>query len=302
MPARRVDVDTGYATGFTGVEFSLSLTTGTDDGRRDMRDIPPATARIADIYFVVELDAGRGIGRAIAERFAAGGAAVGLVARSRDEVDHAAAGITDRGGNALAVVANVPDHGQVPEAAGQVSSALGPIDVLVNDAGIDDPMAFVDSSLDRWDQTIRVNLYGAIQSLPPGRSRHGHWPSWGQHHQCPCGPRLPGRTLIVPLRRREGRPRPVDPGSGGRACPHGIRVNGVAPGFVDTRMAIGRGGVNELDTPWFRAAYIERRKIPLARAAAPDEIAGPVLFFASRDANNVTEEILVVDGRLSVRF
>ncbi|MBA2755242.1 MAG: SDR family NAD(P)-dependent oxidoreductase [Chloroflexia bacterium] len=111
---------------------------------------------------MVELDAGRGIGRAIAERFAAGGAAVGLVARSRDEVDHAAAGITDRGGNALAVVANVPDHGQVPEAAGQVSSALGPIDVLVNDAGIDDPMAFVDSSLDRWDQTIRVNLYGAI--------------------------------------------------------------------------------------------------------------------------------------------
>jgi meso-butanediol dehydrogenase/(S,S)-butanediol dehydrogenase/diacetyl reductase len=85
-------------------------------------------------------------------------------------------------------------------------------------------------------------------------------------------------------------------------APHGIRVNGVAPGFVDTPMSILPDGTNELELPWFREHYVGRRKIPLARAADPSEIASTVAFLASGDASYVNGAILVVDGGLSITF
>jgi NAD(P)-dependent dehydrogenase (short-subunit alcohol dehydrogenase family) len=85
-------------------------------------------------------------------------------------------------------------------------------------------------------------------------------------------------------------------------APHGIRVNGIAPGFVDTELAILPDGTNELELPWFREHYVGRRKIPLARAAAPTEIAAAIAFLASDDASYVNGTILVVDGGLSITF
>lgn len=84
-------------------------------------------------------------------------------------------------------------------------------------------------------------------------------------------------------------------------APHNIRVNAVAPGFVNTQMSIV-DGVNELESDLFRAYYAGRRRIPLARAAAPDEIAGPIAFLLSDAATYVTGTTLVVDGGLSVTF
>ena len=88
----------------------------------------------------------------------------------------------------------------------------------------------------------------------------------------------------------------------GELAPHGVRVNGTASGFVATALAVGPDGVNELETERFRTLYVDRRKILLAWAAAPEELAGPVLFLASEDASYVTGEVLVVDGGLSGTF
>ena len=85
-------------------------------------------------------------------------------------------------------------------------------------------------------------------------------------------------------------------------APQGIRVNSVAPGFIDTVMAIGPDSVNELETEWFQGVYVAGRRIPLARAGSPDEVASAALFLASDEASYITGAVLAVDGGLSVTF
>jgi NAD(P)-dependent dehydrogenase (short-subunit alcohol dehydrogenase family) len=84
-------------------------------------------------------------------------------------------------------------------------------------------------------------------------------------------------------------------------APRNIRVNAVAPGFVRTQMSIVNG-VNELESDLFLTHYVGRRRIPLARAAAPEEIAAPIAFLVGAGASYMTGATLVVDGGLSVTF
>ena len=80
-----------------------------------------------------------------------------------------------------------------------------------------------------------------------------------------------------------------------------ILVNAIAPGFVDTPMAIV-DGQNELETQWFRDNYVNSHHLPLRRAASPDEIAGVAFFLAGKDASYITGQVIVVDGGLTITF
>ena len=83
--------------------------------------------------------------------------------------------------------------------------------------------------------------------------------------------------------------------------PRGVLVNSVAPGFVRTRMSVV-DGVNELDSAWFRDIYQGHGKLPLRRAAEPDEIASAVSYLVSAGNTYVTGQRMVVDGGLTVTF
>jgi len=85
-------------------------------------------------------------------------------------------------------------------------------------------------------------------------------------------------------------------------APAGIRVNAIAPGFVQTRMSKNAEGVDETSTPEFQEWYVKRRKIPLARAGLPAEVAAVAAFLASADASYMTGQTLIVDGGLTVTF
>jgi NAD(P)-dependent dehydrogenase (short-subunit alcohol dehydrogenase family) len=105
--------------------------------------------------------AGRGIGRAVAEHLAAAGAAVGLVARSAVQLEEAAASIGDKGGRAITLTADVTEPGSVEQMMARVQLTLGPVDLLVNNAGKCDaigPLWEVDP--DAWWGDIRTNLLG----------------------------------------------------------------------------------------------------------------------------------------------
>jgi 3-oxoacyl-[acyl-carrier protein] reductase len=251
---------------------------------------------------VVVTGAGRGIGRAIAFRFAAEGAAVALISRSPEPLDDATREIAVTGAKAMAVRADVSRPEEVADAARRITNELGPIDVLVNNAGMGSPIPFIGGDMPAWDRLIKVNLYGAIhctQSFVPSMIKKG-----------------PGGAIVnissIHSYRVEEMSSAYDVAKGGldqftramalELAPHGIRVNGVAPGFVNTDMAILPDGTSELDTPWFSEVYVSRRKIPLARAGEPEEIAASVAFLASNDASYVNGAILVVDGGLSITF
>ena len=80
-----------------------------------------------------------------------------------------------------------------------------------------------------------------------------------------------------------------------------ILVNAIAPGFIDTPMAIVNG-VNELESEWFRMNYVEGHHLPLRRAGQPEEIAGVAYFLAGPDATYITGQVITVDGGLTITF
>jgi NAD(P)-dependent dehydrogenase (short-subunit alcohol dehydrogenase family) len=244
---------------------------------------------------------GRGIGRATAELFAANGAAVVVNGRTRREVQAVAKGIRASGAHAVAVVADI---GRTETAQRLVDTAcreFGGVDILVNNAAISKAHDFVADSFAQWMQLFEVNLLGAVRCaraaaaamLKAGRggrivnvsSVHG----FVAENRCSHYDVAKGgldqltRTLAVEL------------------APHGILVNGVSPGFVNTAMSVV-DGVNELETETFREIYVKRRHIPLARAAEPEEIARVILFLAGPDNTYITGQSIVADGGLTVTF
>ena len=85
-------------------------------------------------------------------------------------------------------------------------------------------------------------------------------------------------------------------------APLDIRVNGVAPGFIDTRMAIMSSGAHEHETDWFRSIYVGARKIPMARAGTPEDCAGAYVFLLSPLSRYITGQVITVDGGLTATY
>jgi NAD(P)-dependent dehydrogenase (short-subunit alcohol dehydrogenase family) len=244
--------------------------------------------------------AGSGIGAATALRFVEEGASVVMVGRTRSKLEELAARLRVRDRGAI-VVGDVRDEGTATAAIGTAGERFGRLDVVVNNAAISVPTPFPEVELASWREVFDVILVGAfrfcreaarvmIDSGTAGRivnvtSIHG---TQAEHQSSGYGAAKAAvnqftRCMAVDL------------------APHGIRVNAVAPGFVDTPMSI-TDGVNELETPRFLQQYVKERRIPMARAARPEEIAGPILFLAGEDSSYITGHVLVVDGGLTCTF
>lgn len=127
-------------------------------GAQKTKTTPPLSGSAALIT-----GGGRGVGRAIAEAFARGGAAVALVARSRDDLEETRKRIEQSGGDALVIPADITERGAIDEALNHAENALGPIDVLVNNAGTCRALGPVHLvSTDDWIGDIETNLIGAF--------------------------------------------------------------------------------------------------------------------------------------------
>jgi NAD(P)-dependent dehydrogenase (short-subunit alcohol dehydrogenase family) len=244
---------------------------------------------------------GRGIGRSTAELLSAEGASVVINGRTAAEIEAVAAGLRARGGKALAVCSDI-GH---PEAAEQLIAAaereFGGIDLLVNNAAIFKAHEFVRDTMADWLKVLEVNLLGAVRCARAAAERMIR--SGG-------GGRIVNVSSVHGF-LAENRSSHYDVSKGGmdqltrtlavELAPHGILVNGVAPGFVDTAMSVVNG-INELETEGFRELYVKRRRIPLARAATPDEIARVILFLAGPENTYMTGQTVVADGGLSITF
>lgn len=233
---------------------------------------------------------GQGIGRAVALRLAADGAAV-LVNSAREESCGAVATeIRAAGGNALSLAGDASDPAVVDRLVSTATGELGALSILVNNAGITRDTLVMRMKDEDWDDVLRVNLKGAFllskaATRPMMKARWGRIinvssivgviGNAGQANYCAAKAGMIGMTKAL---ARE-------------LAPRNILVNAVAPGFIETRMTA--------DLP---DDIKERLKgeIVLGRFGTPEDVAGPVAFLASDDSAYITGTVLEVAGGLGM--
>jgi 3-oxoacyl-[acyl-carrier protein] reductase len=241
--------------------------------------------------------AGRGIGRAIAEKLAQTGHPVALCSRSEKELEEVAASIRKAGGKALPVRTDVSSEDQL-KALVQAAATLGTIEILVNNAGIAPKprqgkrTPLMEMTVAEWNEVIDVNLTsafiltreagkimgdakrGAIVNIASIAIRNGGLTA-GAHY-------VASKSGMIGLTKASAR----------ELAPYGIRVNAIAPGRISTAMTVISNKL--LDSSW------TQREVPLGREGRPEEIADAVLFLASDRASFITGMTLDVTGGWSM--
>ena len=239
--------------------------------------------------------AATGIGRATAQALAHDGFALALVGRRAEPLEQLAAEL----GHAIALPADVTSPDEMAAAVDATTERFGGIDALVNNAGVGDSGALLDETLERWEETMRINLTGAFittQLALPLLLEHGGsivnvssingvqaGPAWTSY----CVSKAGLVMLAKCIARDYGR--------------NGVRANAVCPGWVRTPMADeDMDQVAEARGIDREAAYdLVHRQHPLGRPADPEEIADVIAFLASPKASYITGATIMVDGGTS---
>jgi len=249
-----------------------------------------------DKRVIVITGGGGGIGGATARRFAAKGGHVAVLDRDLDAAAKTVAQITADGGTARAYACDITDRRTVDDAISATEAELGPIAVLVNNAGWDVFLPFLQTTPEDWERLIAINLVGALHMhhavLPlmvarkAGRvvniaSDAARVGSSGEAVYAAC------KAGLVALSKTLAREHARD----------GITFNVVCPGPTQTALfedyKKGAGNADKL-------AEAFRRSIPLGRIGEPEDLPGAIAFFASDAAGYITGQVLSVSGGLSM--
>jgi NAD(P)-dependent dehydrogenase (short-subunit alcohol dehydrogenase family) len=255
---------------------------------------PGAPDRRAQLAGEVALVTGasRGIGRAIARRLAADGAHVAVTARDPASLEETLADLASEGAPGLAVSLDVTSNDWVASAVAQIEADLGPIAILVNNAGMQRLRRALDVTEDDWDVVLDTNLRGAFfvaQAVGRGMVARGAGrivnvasmaafktnPERAAYNASKAGLVAVTRSLAFEW------------------GPSGVRVNAVAPTFVETDLSgvwLNRPGVRDGLT-----AAIPTRRLP-----SPDDVAAAVAWLVSPDAPSINGVVLPVDGGIGV--
>lgn len=234
---------------------------------------------------------GAGIGEATCKRLARDGMAVGVLGRRIENAQAVADAIVSAGGMAVAVEADVADRGQLDQAIALVRNALGPITVLVNNAGVEEFMPFAEIDEAAWDRVMNVNLkgiYHAVQIVLPDMVAAG----WGRIVNLTALGSQIGAANMVHYTASKGGVTSMTRSLAVELGPKGITVNAVSPGFILTPMA-----QRAIDGDLFPVPYEHIvATYPIPRVGEPEEAAAAIAFFASDDAGYITGQLLGVNG------
>jgi NAD(P)-dependent dehydrogenase (short-subunit alcohol dehydrogenase family) len=244
--------------------------------------------------------AAQGIGRACAARLASEGASVALCDVNGDACAEAAHAIEAAGGKAISVSCDIAKGGDVDAALAATLEALGRVDILVNNAGVLDDAPFLDLPIEEFDRVLGVNLRGAFL-MAQAVARH-------MVKQGKAGDAAGAIVNMSSINEKFGLPDHVaySVSKGGISqltkamavalAPHGIRVNAVGPGTIDTPILAG-----VIKDQAFRAKVLSRT--PLGRFGRPEEVAAIVAWLASEEASYITGTTIFADGgRLPLNY
>jgi len=245
---------------------------------------------------VIVTGGGRGIGQATARAFAAEGADVLVLGRTVADLEDTVAQITADGGQAWLLRCDVTDEAQVDDVAARATARWGRIDVLINNAGIDDDTPFLEIDRARWRAVIDTNLTGvfltsqavARQMARVGRGVILHTASidasggdgpYAAYNASKAGLLGLSRTMALEL------------------AAHGIRSNCVSPGFTHTVMTEKAVGPKLMD--YLNGSFA---RVPMKRLVRTEEVAQAFLFLASDQASAITGIDLRVDAGLTANW
>lgn len=249
------------------------------------RDLPAPPSFRLDGRRALVTGAGRGIGLGLAAVLAGAGAETVLAARTATEIEAAAAALRDRGGKASALPLDVTDIGATRAALG----AVPPFDILIANAGTNRPKPMEEVTEDDYDAVLDLNLkasYFLAQTVADGMAAAGTGGSIVFISSQMGHVGAPNRTLYCASKHAvEGLVKAMAL----ELAPRGIRVNAIAPTFIETPMT----------APFFREEGFREAvlsKIALGRIGTVDDLTGAALYLASDAASLVTGTSLKVDG------
>lgn len=230
----------------------------------------------------------RGIGLSVAQALATAGMKVAVLGRNGERAQEAAADLP--GGGHLGLACDVASSDAATQSVKAVESELGPVDVLINNAGITRDNILLRMKDEEWDDVLATNLKGAFnmtRAVARGMMKRrtgvivnvtsviGLIGNAGQANYAASKAGLIGFTKSV---ARE-------------LASRGVRCNAVAPGFIQTDMTsdLGSGAIEEL-----------QQRIPLARLGEPADVAGLVRFLVGPEASYITGQVMSVDGGMTM--
>jgi 2-hydroxycyclohexanecarboxyl-CoA dehydrogenase len=234
--------------------------------------------------------AAAGMGLAIAQRLARRGDGVALLDLDGDAADHAAADLRAAGARAVAAAVDVADRAAVDATLAAVRAELGPIEIMVTSAGIDEFAPFTEITVDAWNRMLAVNLTGTfhcVQAAVPDMLAGG----WGRIVTISSSSAQSGSARMAHYVASKGGVIGFTKALALELAPHGITVNTIPPGFIDTpmaRRAEARGDLPSID--------LVAGRTPVRRAGTPDDVAAACAFLCSDDAGYITGQQINVNG------
>jgi NAD(P)-dependent dehydrogenase (short-subunit alcohol dehydrogenase family) len=235
--------------------------------------------------------AASGMGLAIARQLAARGNRVGLLDLQQEAALQAADSLRAAGAAAVAVAADVTDRAAVDAALGNVRAELGPIAIMVTAAGLDSFESFTDIKIESWERVLAINLTGTfhcLQAAVPDMLAAG----WGRMVTISSSSAQSGAPRMAHYVASKGGVIGLTKALALELAPHGITVNCVPPGMINTpmlRRAAAGGDIGNLEK-------VAARVVPIGRVGTPEEIAATCAFLCSDEAAFITGQVIGVNG------
>ncbi len=234
--------------------------------------------------------AASGMGLAIGKRLATQGHRVALLDLDSDGAERAAADIRESGAQAIAAAVDIADRAAVDHALAHVRSEFGPIEIMVTSAGLDQFSPFTEITKDMWDRMIAVNLTGTfhcLQAAVPDMLAGG----WGRIVTISSSSAQGGAPRMAHYVASKGGVIGMTKALAVELGPHGITVNTIPPGAIETPMTSRAEASGNL-----AGADVIAKMIPVRRMGTPEDVAAACAFLCSEDASYITGQQINLNG------